>query len=62
MEQTDQEQSNRDQRTLEQLKGTVLASWGEYHQPLPGVLYHYTSADGLIGILTSRSIWLTDLR
>ncbi len=36
--------------------------WSEQRLLLPRVLYHYTSADGLIGILTSQSLWLTDLR
>jgi hypothetical protein len=28
----------------------------------PATPYHYTSLDGLIGILTSRSVWATELR
>lgn len=28
----------------------------------PGTLYHYTSADGMVGILKSRSLWMTDIR
>ena len=28
----------------------------------PGVLYHYTSAEGLRGILSSRALWMTDIR
>jgi hypothetical protein len=39
-----------------------LSSWGDIHVSIPNCLYHYTSAAGLIGILSSRSIWLTDLR
>jgi hypothetical protein len=40
----------------------VLEPWLGEHAEVPEVLYHYTSAEGLIGILQSRSIWLTDLR
>ncbi|WP_164871718.1 DUF2971 domain-containing protein [Solirhodobacter olei] len=39
-----------------------FASWNPLHAPFPNRLYHYTSAAGLIGILSSRSLWLTDLR
>src|SRR5215213_3016940 len=28
---------------------------------LPAKLYHYTTAQGLLGILTSKSFWATDL-
>lgn len=37
-------------------------TWKPIHKPFPNELYHYTSATGLIGILTSKSFWLTDLR
>ena len=40
----------------------VLGAWSQRHEEIPHVLYHYTSADGLIGILTTKTIWLTDLR
>ena len=36
--------------------------WDTMHNPFPNNLYHYTSATGLIGILSSKSFWLTDLR
>lgn len=36
--------------------------WGRIHNPFPNCLHHYTSASGLIGILSSKSFWLTDLR
>ena len=29
------------------------------HQDLPAVVYHYTSLEGLLGIVQSRSIWAT---
>ena len=47
---------------IRDLSDRILDPWVKRHTQLPDVLYHYTSADGLIGILTSRSIWLTDLR
>lgn len=28
----------------------------------PSILYHYTNADGLIGIIESKNIWLSDYR
>jgi hypothetical protein len=56
------ELSEREQNRLNKLSRSILSSWGERHEQIPNVLYHYTSADGLIGILTSKSIWLTDLR
>ena len=36
--------------------------WQAQERELPRVLYHYTSAEGLIGILESKSLWLTELR
>ncbi len=29
---------------------------------IPSVLYHYTSAQGLLGIIRSRSVWATNIR
>ncbi len=29
---------------------------------LPDVVYHYTTAAGLLGICTSKKIWATDIR
>lgn len=54
---TDQEQIR-----LNDLVQSIVSGWARSHAQIPEVLYHYTSADGLIGILTSKSIWLTDLR
>ena len=31
------------------------------HDEVPSVLYHYTTATGLIGIMTSRRLWATDI-
>src|SRR5229473_5273124 len=30
-------------------------------QPIPEFLYHYTSQDGLLGIIESRSLWATNI-
>ena len=51
-----------EQKLLDDLIQNVLGAWSRHHEQVPHVLYHYTSADGLIGILSSKSIWLTDLR
>ena len=50
------------QAILDGLVNEISTSWATRHEPLPQILYHYTSADGLIGILRTKSIWLTDLR
>lgn len=50
------------QKVLSDLEQSVLAPWVELHSEIPLTLYHYTSAEGLVGILSSQSIWLTDLR
>ncbi len=54
--------TEQDHDRLNRLVQTVLETWSQRHREPPDVLYHYTSADGLIGILSSKSIWLTDLR
>ena len=44
----------------------TTACLDEHHQkestPVPKHLYHYTSADGLLGILSSTSVWLTNIQ
>ncbi len=37
-------------------------SWQRVHAKLPSVLYHYTTAQGLLGILESGSLWTTNSR
>jgi hypothetical protein len=32
------------------------------NEDFPATLYHYTSVDGLLGILRSKRIWATDIR
>lgn len=40
-----------------------LQAWQEaFHSQVPEVLYHYTSATGLTGILESQSLWASDVR
>lgn len=36
--------------------------WHEVHSSPPSVLFHYTSAEGLMGILDSNRLWATDAR
>ena len=49
-------------RKLDLLASSILEQWGDEHKDVPRTLYHYTSADGLLGILKSHSIWMTNLR
>jgi hypothetical protein len=49
-------------QTLRTISETFNGNWTQIHAPFPNKLFHYTSAGGLIGILSSRSIWLTDLK
>src|SRR5712692_6378210 len=37
-------------------------SWLDFHHGVPGWLYHYTTADGLMGILRDRSMFGTHYR
>ena len=38
------------------------AAFAEHlEQPIPEFLYHYTSQDGLLGIIESRSLWATNI-
>lgn len=48
--------------SLQNAKRLFWETWNAIHNPFPNDLYHYTSATGLIGILSSKSFWLTDLR
>jgi hypothetical protein len=53
---------------LDQMRNSAASAyrrWWEGRSPLPPVdrtacLYHYTSAEGLTGILESRALWATD--
>lgn len=47
---------------LKVLHDSIVKGWLEYHTSIPEVLYHYTTAEGLIGILSSSSMWMTNLR
>lgn len=39
-----------------------LPSHRLFAEPIPEILYHYTSLEGAFGILTSRQIWLTKIQ
>lgn len=54
--------SEAEKRALRELTEHIISSWMRFHEQFPNTLYHYTSAEGLIGISSTRSIWLTDLR
>ena len=41
---------------------SVLAKWSAMHAEPPPQLYHYTNADGLLGILASNSLIATNAR
>lgn len=47
---------------LQAIKTTLRNDSADSSHTPPRVLYHYTSAAGLRGIIESKSIWLTDLR
>ncbi len=38
----------------------ILREWEAQHQAARLELYHYTTADGLLGVLTKRHLWATD--
>src|SRR2546423_10494745 len=40
----------------------LQAAWDRLHQDSPRLLYHYTSADGLLGMLQGRQLWATNVR
>jgi len=40
----------------------LLQKWNASHSAIPFRLYHYTSADGLIGIMKTSSFFMTDLK
>lgn len=54
--------SDRVQVALTSLGQELLTIWQTEQASVPQVLYHYTSAEGLSGILTSQSFWMTDIR
>lgn len=54
--------SDQERQAISELMKGILSRWIDFHKFFPNTLYHYTSAEGLIGILTSKNIWLTDLR
>src|SRR5712671_6860096 len=40
----------------------VWQAWERMHRDPPRLLYHYTSADGLLGMLEGRQLWATNVR
>jgi hypothetical protein len=51
-----------DPENLEALVSHLQGEFGKKHAEFPTTLFHYTSAEGVVGILTTRQLWLTDLR
>lgn len=54
-------------RAANQTKPDVLAmklwtAWEARHRGGPAILYHYTAADGLLGMLQAHQIWATNVR
>lgn len=47
---------------LDSLCRRVVASWNAIHNDPPKILFHYTTAGGLLGILKASEIWATHVR
>lgn len=43
------------------MQDKLTSEWGQLHAEVPGILYQYTSFFGLLGILSTHSIWLTNI-
>src|SRR5262245_31729354 len=41
--------------------GRLMDAWRARHSKPPAVLYHYTTAQGLHGMLTSGRVWATNV-
>jgi len=54
--------SDKQRIAIDQAVKAITDEWLINHLPIPNVLFHYTSAEGLVGILSSKSIWMTELR
>jgi hypothetical protein len=55
------EERNEIELQLEQLSQKWHDSWRNLHAPIPDCLFHYTSAIGLHGILSSNRLWATNI-
>ncbi|SRR5258708_3275247 len=44
---------------LQQISSDMLNEWFALHDLLPETLYHYTTAEGLLGIFNSNRLWAT---
>lgn len=49
------------ERVKSLVKG-LRQSWQPGNIPYDFCLYHYTDANGLLGILTNKSFWATDIK
>ena len=49
------------QQVASELQNFQNAWWKDYDSPQPSHIYHYTSLEGLVGILTSRKFFLSDV-
>jgi hypothetical protein len=47
---------------LDEIVAQAVTEWDRLQGPSPDLLYHYTDVAGLIGILSSGSLWATNLR
>jgi hypothetical protein len=54
--------SNRRSPTPEAEAARVWNIWEKLHENPPKVLFHYTAADGLLGMLQNRAMWATHVR
>jgi hypothetical protein len=49
------------EETAERLQ-TMDIEWGKFHLERPRILYHYTTAKGLLGMLQTKRLWATNSR
>lgn len=49
-------------RHLDSVTSRLTEQWVGFHRKRPRYLYHYTNAQGLLGMLQSRRVWATDSR
>ena len=51
-----------DERALDKVIPRLTEQWVSLHRKRPRYLYHYTNAQGLLGMLQSNRIWATNSR
>lgn len=49
-------------KPLQELNSELYKIWSSFHKQRPPVIYHYTTINGLIGMLKDGKIWATDIR